>query len=246
MTQPQFRQTYDKEKQSFNIAVYRKAGEQFEIIVDPDNAVSYREGKDISLDDVLHGERILSDAQRGLEASQEKVEQVFGTDDPLVVADKILREGEIQFSAQYRKQLAERKRQKIIDQIHKYAVDPRTKYPHPKNRIENAIQEAKVKIDEFKTVNKQVADIVKKLRPIIPITLETEVIQIHIPENYSHKSYSIIKRYGDIKKETWNSDGSLLCEMEIPSGLRLDCIDALNDLTHGGVDVKIIKSIKEE
>jgi len=42
-------------------------------------------------------------------------------------------------------------------------------------------------------------------------------------------------------KEEWKSDGSYLCLIEIPAGIQQDVYDRLNSLTHGQVEVKIVK-----
>ena len=64
------RQTYDHEKVSFNLARLKKGGEHFEIVVDPDLAVSFKEGQDIPIKDILKGEKIFSDAKKGQLASE--------------------------------------------------------------------------------------------------------------------------------------------------------------------------------
>ena len=240
------RQTFDAERASLSLAFLKKNGSRFEIIIDPDLAVSYKEGdKSIDIREVIHGEKIMSNSQRGLAASMTQLKEIFGTDDIIEISEKILQEGEIQFSAEYRKNLLTKKRQRIIDVIHRNAVDPKTKYPHPKVRLENAFEEAKIRIDEFKPIQQQVRDIIKKLQVILPISLESELLEVHVPEKYSHKCYELFKKYGQVKKEDWISDGALLCKIEVPSGLRLEFIDELNNMTHGGVEIKLLESLKQ-
>lgn len=239
------RKTFDPEKESFSLAFLKKNGIRFEIIIDPDLAVSFKEGDtSIDLSEVLHGDRIMSNAQRGLEASMNQLKEIFGTEDTLDIAKKILTDGEIQFSAQYRKKLLDQKRQKIISTIHRNTADPQTKLPHPMTRLEIAFEEAKIKIDEFKPVQEQVKEIVKKLQGILPISLESELLEVHIPSQFAHKCYELFTRFGTIKKEDWMTDASLLCRIEVPSGLRMDFIDQINNLTHGGVTLKLLESVK--
>jgi len=239
------RKTFDPEKASFSLAFLKKNGNRFEIIIDPDLAVSLKEGdKTIDISEVIHGDRIMSNAQRGLEASMSQLKEIFGTEETLDIAKTILTEGEIQFSAQYRKKLLDQKRQRIISMIHRNAADPKTKLPHPMMRLENAFEEAKIRIDEFKPVQEQVKEIVKKLQVILPISLESELLEVHIPSQYAHRCHDLFKRYGTVKKEDWMTDSSLLCRIEVPSGLRMEFIDELNNMTHGGVDLKILESVK--
>ena len=234
----QNRQTYDKEKASFNVARLKKGGENFEVIVDPDLAIDYRNGKEIEVKEILQGETILSNAQRGLQASENILKSVFKTDSPLEIAKIILKEGEIQLTAEHRQKLREEKKKKIVATISRNAIDPKTNLPHPQLRIENAFNEAKVKVDEFKSAEDQINEIVKKLRPILPIKFEIKLLQIDIPATFAPKLYSTVSSYGELQDQKWNSDGSWTCKVKIPAGMRMELIDKLNSQTHGGINVK--------
>ena len=48
-------------------------------------------------------------------------------------------------------------------------VDPKTQLPHPVQRILLAMEEGKIKIDEFKDEQLQLDEIIKKLQPLLPI-----------------------------------------------------------------------------
>ena len=77
------------------IARLKAQGQNFEILVDCENALALREGKNVDMKDVLAVVRIFSDAKKGSEASQHIMEQIFQTSDPTEVAKKIIKEGEI-------------------------------------------------------------------------------------------------------------------------------------------------------
>ena len=143
-------QTFDRERVSFNLAKLKKGGETFEIAIDPDLAIDLKHGKDVDMRDVLKSEDIFSDAKKGTLASESKMHELFNTSDPLKVAEAIINDGQIQLSSEYREKLREEKKNKIVNIIHRNAIDPKTNLPHPPQRIENAFKEAKVHIDEFK------------------------------------------------------------------------------------------------
>ena len=109
--------------------------------------------------------------------------------------------------------------------------------PHPPQRIENALNEAKVNINEFKSADEQIQDIIKKLTEILPIKYEIKVLNIKIPAEFSGQSYSILKRFSNILKENWLNDGSLLVTVEVPAGLQNELFDNLNNLAHGKIEV---------
>ena len=232
---------FDREKIQINVAKIKKAGKTFEIVIDPDLAIEYRKGKDIDINEILKSKEIFYDAKKGLEASQHEMSNIFKTDDTLEIAKMILKQGEIQLTNEYRKKIIEEKKKKIIDAICRNAVDARTGLPIPPERIESAMQEAKVHIDEYKPAEQQVEKIIKSLRLIIPIKFEVKKIQLKVPAQYASKSYSIIKEYSKIIKQEWLNDGSFTCQMEIPSGIEQEFFDKINKLTHGDIESEIIK-----
>ena len=231
----------DKERISFNLARLKKGGLTFEIVVEPNDAIAYKQGKNIDIKDILKSEKIFSDAYKGLLASETEMNSLFGSLDPITVAQKILKDGEIQLTVEFRDKLREKKKKKITYLIHKNAMDPQTKLPHPLIRIENAFEEAKIKIDEFKTAEEQVEDAVKKLRPIIPIKIEQSKLKLTVPPQFAHQSYGIIKKFGDIKQETWGSDGALVIKVEMPAGFQAEFMEKINNLTHGGADIELLE-----
>lgn len=234
--------TYDKERIHLNLARLKKAGENFEIDVDPDMAIDLKHGKAIDIKDALKAEKIFADAKKGLLASEQRLEQVFGTTDVLEIAKKIIEEGEIQLTADYRQKLRDAKRKRIMEIIRRNGVDPKTHLPHPLQRLENAFEEAKIKIDEFDPDEKQVQEILKKLRPILPIKFEVKEIEVILGPEYAGKAYSTVKSCGKLLADEWRNDGSWRCVIEIPAGMQEEFFDKLNNMTHGEVLTKIIAS----
>ena len=84
--------------------------------------------------------------------------------------------------------------------------------------LENAFSEAKIRIDDHKSAEDQIHDILDKLRPVLPIKLETKKIGITIPSNYAGKSYSIIQSFGKVTTESWQNNGSLILPQAPPVG----------------------------
>ena len=225
------------------IARLKKQGKNFEILVDCNKAIDFKHGKEISLNDVVATNDIFEDVKKGSHASENDLKKIFGTDDANEIAKIIIEEGEIQLTAEYKSKLREEKKKQIINLIHRNAIDPKTNLPHPVTRIELAMHEAKVNIDEFKKAEAQVEDIIKKLRSIIPLKYEIREIAVKIPAQFSGQIYGILKQFGKIIKDEWQNDGSLVIFMEIPAGLQMELTDKLNHLTHGDIDLKVLKSI---
>ena len=219
------------------IARIKKGAEEFEIFVDCDKAIEFRNGKG-DVKDALVAEYIYKDAKKGLYASEHEMEKFFDTKDVFKIAEKIIKEGNIQLTKDYRNRLRDEKRKKIVELIRLNAVDSKTGLPHPIMRIENAMDEARVNIDEFKSAEDQLNDVVEKLRSIIPIKFEVKRFQISIPANFAGKCYGVVKRYGKLASEDWGGDGSLHVVIEISPGMTEEFFGQLNNITHGDVESK--------
>jgi len=233
--------TYDKERVSVNVARLKKGSETFEVVIDSDNAVRYKKDEIKDIRDAIKDDKIFSDARKGLLSSEKVMKGSFKTSDPLEVAKVIIKEGKIQLSAEYRERMREEKKKRIISIISRNGVDPRTHTPHPAARIENAFEEAKVRIDDYKSADDQVQDILRQLRPILPIRFEMKEMAVKISAEYAGKCYSAVKGFGKILRENWLSDGSWDVVVEIPGGLEEEIHSRLNSITHGNVETKVLK-----
>ncbi len=222
------------------IARIKKGVEEFEIFVDCDKAVEFRNGKG-DIKDVLVAEYIYKDAKKGLHASEHEMEKFFDTRDVFKIAEKIVKYGNIQLTKEYRNKLREEKRKKIVELIRLNAVDSKTGLPHPIVRIENAMDEARVNIDEFKSAEDQLNDVVEKLRSVLPLKFEVKKFQVRIPGNFAGKCYGVVKRYGKLISEDWGGDGSLVVVIEIPPGMSEEFFGQLNSITHGEIDSKEVR-----
>ena len=223
------------------IARLHKGEDHFEILVDPHAAEKLIEGKDVDILSSLAIDTIFKDSKKGTHASQESLEKIFGTDDVETIVKEIILKGDIQLTTEQRHEMQEQKRKRIIDIIVKNAMDPKTKTPHPRQRIELAIEEAGVHVDPFKPVDEQVTLVVEALRPIIPISMEQVKISVKISSQYIGKAYGIARNFGVLEREDWQSDGSWIGVIRIPAGMQTDFYDKLNTVTKGNVETRILK-----
>jgi ribosome maturation protein SDO1 len=216
-------------------------GERFEILVDPDLASDFKRGKDVKIEEILAVEEIFKDARRGDKASEESMKKAFDTTDPLEATATIIRKGQVQLTAQQRREMQEEKRKKVISKITREAINPQTKVPHPARRIEKAMEEAKIHIDPFKSVDEQVNIVLKAIRVKIPIRFEKVDVAIKIPGDFAGKVYTVISDFGKIRKEEWQRDGSWIAVVELPGGLQETFHKKLGELTHGQMETRLLK-----
>ena len=222
------------------VARLESHGEKFEILVDPDAAARIRQGEKVNIEDVVAALFVFENASKTDKASEESLKKVFDTSDFESIAERIIKKGEIHLTADQRKQMIEKKRSQVITFISRNAVNPQTKLPHPPRRIEMAMEEARVSIDPFKHVDEQVKDVVKALRPILPIKFAEMRFAVKISADYAPKAYGEISSSTTIEKEEWQRDGPWICVCKIPAGIQDEFYDMINRLTKGDGEVKIL------
>lgn len=223
------------------IARLKKGGKTFEILVDCENALKLRSGENIDIGDIIATDNIFEDVKKAMHASSEALKTVFGTNDRNQIIKTIIKEGEVQITAEHKKKMLEQKKRLLITLIHRNAIDPKTGMPHPPQRIENAMTEAKVRVDEYKSAEAQVKDVINKLKPIIPIKYEIREIIIVMPAQYAGRGMGIVRSLCTVLEEKWLNDGKLSMTVEVPAGIQEEFEKKLNDLTHGDVDMKVVR-----
>ena len=213
------------------IARITRAGKRFEIYVYPEKAYQFREGKPVDIRDVLAVENIFTEVRKSLKAPSADLKKAFGTTDLYKIAEIILREGEIQLTAEYRKKLQEEKMRWIINYIHKNFVDPQTNLPHPVSRIQKAMKEAKVKVDPMKEPEQQVKEVVEQLRKILPLKSGQVRMTVTVPASVWAKARSLLAGQGSILSEKWSEDGSQVTfRAELPVGAQMLVLERIGEM----------------
>ncbi|HUU75232.1 MAG TPA: ribosome assembly factor SBDS [Methanoregulaceae archaeon] len=225
------------------VARLESHGEKFEILVDPELAVKYRQGEEMELEDMVAALYVFENASHGTKASEEALNKVFHTTEFPEIAKKIIEKGEIHLTADQRRHMIAEKRRKVINFIARNAINPQTGLPHPPQRIERAMEEAKVNIDLYKHTDELVKDTVKALRPIIPIRFEELRIAVKFPGDFASRAYGEIQSSTVMEKEEWLKDGSWVCVVRIPAGIQNDFYDMVNRLSKGEAEVKILDQV---
>jgi len=218
------------------LARLEKGGSRYEILVDPDMVQEWKHNNEsVKLLDLLATEQIWSDASSGDRPTSEALTAVFGSTDLMVCVKKILLEGSIQLTTIQRKKIVEDKKKKIINEIASTATDPKTKLPHPASRIEIALDEARFSVDPFLSIERQVQDAIKILKPLIPL----QFITVKLAFRISGKDYGGVNQLlrNLIKKEEWLGDGTWVCVIEVPGGMKNEIISRVSQRS-SDADVK--------
>jgi ribosome maturation protein SDO1 len=135
------------------------------------------------------------------------------------------------------------KRRQVVAFISRNAVNPQTGLPHPPQRIEMAMEEARVNIDPFRHLDELVKDTVKALRPLLPIRFEELRLAVKIPAVDAARAYAGIATAATIEQQEWQKDGSWICVVRIPAGIQDDFYSLVNRLSKGEGEVRKLKQI---
>lgn len=219
----------------FTIIRLSISGERFEILVEPDYALKFKKGEIQDYSKVIAFDEIYADANKGIRVSDEKLKKHLKTDNLQEALKVILKKGELLLTTQQRKQKIEEKRKKIIATISNNYVDPKTKIPHPPQRIEQALQEARISIDPVRDSDEQINGIIDELRKIIPMKSEIHKMKINVPVQFAPQSIGLLKKFSNVESEEWQADGSITAIVNLTPGSKITLIEKLNSLTKGNI-----------
>jgi ribosome maturation protein SDO1 len=222
-------------------------GQRFEVLVDPDAALAIRRGEfDGDLEDVIAAEDVFEDAAAGDRPPEDALEEVFDTTDPLEIIPEVIERGEIQITAEQRREMQEQKHKQLVNKIARNAVNPQMDdAPHPPERIERALEEAGFQVDPMEPVENQVDEALDDLRPVIPIRFDEVVMAVQVPAEYAGSAQAQIRQFGDLQEEEWQADGSWVGVLKFPAGLQNDFYDLVNEHTSGEAETRVVKDEDE-
>jgi len=223
------------------VARWEKGGSRFEVLVDPEAVQAIRDGRPVNLADKLALDQVFKDAKKGDKISAEHLEKTFHTRDIVEIARQIVLNGEVQVTTEQRHQLQALKHRQIVTMIARNAMNPQTGAPHPPARIEAAMTEARVHVDPFRSADQQVNEILAKLRPLLPIRLDTVRVRMKVPAQYYPRVIGELKGLGKLSEEQWLGDGAWSAVLEIPAGVQTELYEKLSARTKGAAETALVK-----
>jgi len=215
----------------YQIVRHKVGGSNFEVLTKIGSVLKYRKGN-LGWDNVLLADEIFKNASKAEKAKDSDLKTAFGTDDIIECAKIIVENGELQLTANERKEFIEKKRAEIVNYIHKYFIDPRTKTPHPVVRIEAALEELKIRIDPDTPLDKQISDIVKRMPEVMPIKKEEIEGTIKIPHKHMGAASGIITKSASIRRERYDDEACVM-DITLVPGDYDSLINDLNRVTKG-------------
>jgi ribosome maturation protein SDO1 len=221
------------------VARIKKGEHTFEVLVYPFIAWDFRHNyKNVTIEQVVAFEEVYSDVQKANIASKEVLLEVFDTDNIYKIAEKIVRDGDVQLTTAQRQMLHEKREKEVINYITQNAHDPKNKTPIPEQRILNAFEELKIKVNLNKQKEKEIEEIVDKLKRIMPISFEKIIVIAEIPANFAGKVSSVVYKY-EVADQKWLPSGALVVSLKVPAGVKQQLVSDLNTVTHGNLVIRV-------
>ncbi len=215
----------------------KKGKNNFEILVDLDEALKVRKGVGDISSAVLTDE-VFYNLKSGEHAAKDILEIEFQTSDFYEISKKIICSGEVVLPTEYINDQVEQRYKQVVDFLSKNAVSPEGR-PYTQDRMMTALREAKVNVKN-KPIESQIKDIVESLQRVLPLKIDTKKIRITIPAQHTGKAYGVVSEFKE--QEEWLSNGDLMITIKIPAGMVMDFYDKLNKVTHGSSLAEEIKN----
>lgn len=223
----------------YQVVRYKSGKTVFEVICKKGTAQKYREGKLGISNTLVSDDVFVGHYQKGDRPSPSDLAAAFKTSDMAACAKYILDNGEISLSQDERKEKVEQRRKEIVNYIHKYYVDPKTKTPHPVTRIENALTTLKVHPDPDKDFEREVQDIVKALPGILTIKRCDVEATLVIPSAFMGAAEGIVRKHSKVSREKY-SGADCVMEISFLPGDYDALVADLSRVTKGNFNIDVI------
>ncbi|NPE26981.1 ribosome assembly factor SBDS [Methanococcoides sp. SA1] len=216
----------------------KKGGKHYEVLVDLEEAIKLRKNEaGASINAAVLGDAIFHNLKSGERCSMDDLENEFGSSVFEVVAEKIIKSGEVVRTEESMNKDRDLKYKQVVDFLVRNAVSPEGR-PYTPDRIMKALKEAHVNVKN-KPVESQVSEILDQLGKVLAISVEKKKVKLLIPAIHSGKAYGIVKEFK--VSEDWKNNGDVEVVVEVPSGLIMDFYDRINSATQGSVMSEEIK-----
>jgi len=183
-----------------NVAVVKmkKCGKRFEIACYKNKVVSWREGIEKDLDEVLQSHTVFVNVSKGEVAKKADLVKCFEElgGDQTEICKLILSKGDLQVSDKERQAQQEAMFKDIATVISDKCVNPESKRPYPVSIIEKAMKECHISVKPNKSSKQQALETIGKLQASIPIERAMMRMKVVTPLKASNKIRKSLSKLG--------------------------------------------------
>lgn len=179
-----------------NVAVVRmkKCGKRFEIACYKNKVLSWREGVEKDIDEVLQSHTVFLNVSKGEVAKKADLVKCFEKEDQTEVCKIILSKGDLQVSDKERAAQTEATFKDMATIISDKCVNPETKRPYPVSMIEKAMKECHIAVKPNKNSKQQALEAIGKLKETLQIERAQMRIKITIPIRGANKVKKLLTK----------------------------------------------------
>jgi len=226
----------------------KKCGKRFEIACYKNKVISWREGIEKDIDEVLQSHTVFTNVSKGEVAKKADLVKCFEKDDQTEVCKMILAKGDLQVSDKERQAAQEAMFKDIATTISDKCVNPETKRPYPVSMIEKAMKECHVSIKPNRNSKQQALETIGKLKDTLPIERANMRMSVTVPLKMSSKIYKNLRKLG-VTSESEEKDGDeVRMVLLVDPGQFRQLDELVNEGTQGAGKVELLnlKEVRED
>ena len=165
-------QHQEAQERHTNIAIVRlkKGGKKFEVAAYPNKVLSWRQGIETDLDEVLQVITVFENVSRGIHAKKSDLAKALGTDDMLECCTIILAKGDVQVGEKERELEYSSRFRDIATMVANRCVNSQTGWPFTVATIETAMKDTiHFAVNPIKPTKQQATEVLERLKEHMPI-----------------------------------------------------------------------------
>nr|ADD37992.1 Ribosome maturation protein SBDS [Lepeophtheirus salmonis] len=233
-----------------NVAVVRikKAGKRFEIACYKNKVLSWRQGIEKDIDEVLQSHTLFANVSKGQTAKKEDIAKAFdGVTDQTEICKIILQKGDLQVSDKERVAQQGALFKDLATTLSNKCVNPDTKRPYSISMIEKAMKECHIAIKPNKSAKQQVRDTVLKLQASISIEIARMQVKLIFPVSCTKPMKKELSGIS-FEKEGTTDEGECVIIAFIDPGDYRNIEESIRSVTKGkgSMELLTLKEVIEE
>ncbi|XP_023324462.1 ribosome maturation protein SBDS [Eurytemora carolleeae] len=233
-----------------NVAVVRmkKCGKRFEIACYKNKVLSWREGVEKDIDEVLQSHTVFTNVSKGEVAKKADLIKSFEdipSGNQTEICKIILAKGDLQVSDKERQAQADATFKDIATIISDKCVNPETKRPYPVTMIEKAMKECHIAVKPNKNSKQQALEVIGKLKETLPIDRAQMRIKVETPVKLINKVKKMLRKL-EVNTESEEVEGDDIVKLIIlmDPGQYRNIEQLIKDETQGAGSIEVL-SLKE-
>ena len=232
-----------------NVAVVRlkRKGKRFELACYKNKVVSWRDGSEKDLDEVLQTDSIFTNVSKGILANKKDLITAFNTDNTQKIVLQILNKGELQVSEKERAVQLGNLFNEIAVIVADKCVDSSTQRPLTVSMIERVMRDTlHYAVLPNKTAKQQALDVIKKLKEVTDISRAQMRLRIVLPvkngKGVKEKLNGVVDKW---EKEDWSMNFEAVCLIDPGKFRTIDEIVRAESRGNASIEVTNLTVVEE-